>query len=206
MNHNWNVPLNLRQEAECGPHNDVLIFDAVQFFLRGLKSLFLWGLQPQDILQEDISWLILSPKSEFNMPPRTKLILGHWKGPNHITEIKEISSILMKVCPSLEPSSKQTFFEVLLNRTKSWGLLRCFCMCLHFARTASIRSRAAKKISYHVWQSKSQKFKDKRIILITYRAEFYAVSALDEINTRNLDYSLTMNFRAKLFSTVWNPH
>lgn len=59
-NHN---ALNQRQGTECGTHDGVpSIFDAVQFFLYGLKPLPLWELQPQDVLQEEISMLIPSPK------------------------------------------------------------------------------------------------------------------------------------------------
>lgn len=44
-------------------HDDVpSLFDAVQFFLCGLKPSPLWRLEPQDVLQEEISMLIFSPK------------------------------------------------------------------------------------------------------------------------------------------------
>lgn len=35
--------------------------------------------------------LILGPKIKLNVPYRTKLTLGPWKGPNHITDSKKIS-------------------------------------------------------------------------------------------------------------------
>lgn len=147
--------------------------------------------------------LILSPKSAFNVPYRTKLTLGPWKGPNHIIESKKISSLLMKVCPSLEPSSKQTSFEVLLNTTERRSLLQCFCMCLHFVKTARIRSGRAKKSSCQVWKSKSQKCQEKKnnsnnmcsLILYTLNVNW----------DKHLKYFLTMDFGAKLLSLVSNP-
>lgn len=51
MNHNSNASLNLREGTESGAHDGVpSLFDALQFFLCGLKPLPLWGLEPHDVL------------------------------------------------------------------------------------------------------------------------------------------------------------
>lgn len=95
------------------------------------------------------------------MPYRTKLTLGPRKWPNHITEGKKIPSILVKVCPSLEPSSKQTSFEVLLNTTEHWGLLQCFCMCLHFVKTARSEAEEPKRFPARSGNLKARNVKRK---------------------------------------------